>query len=162
MGVELRHRTFEAIGHWFLRPLGRQSERSESATWKWNQQSQETSLKLCEISLTNWRKNLSLTKEGKSWKFTFCWHCPSSWQDNSVSSLGICQTAYLSYSCLTDVWPQRRSMCTFQVILLCSMPQVSGRCDLHPMHTTWERSRFRFVEAEAWTASSLFCKRRRF
>eukprot|EP00438_Fugacium_kawagutii_P011038 Skav204828 [mRNA] locus=scaffold3914:302688:321180:+ [translate_table: standard] len=32
-----------------------------------------------------------------------------------------------------------------EVILLCSMPQVSGRCDLHPLNSAWERLRFRFV-----------------
>eukprot|EP00435_Cladocopium_sp_Y103_P070936 s138_g36.t1 len=45
-------------------------------------------------------------------------------------------------STLRSYWPV-----ILAVILLCSMPQVSGRCDLHPMHTTWERCRFRFVEA---------------
>ena len=31
-------------------------------------------------------------------------------------------------------------------VLLCSMPSVSGRCDLHPLNTVWERCRFRLVE----------------
>ena len=36
---------------------------------------------------------------------------------------------------------------SLKVLLLSSMPFVSGRCDLHPLNTTWERFRFRFVES---------------
>eukprot|EP00913_Durusdinium_trenchii_P009554 g8977.t1 len=36
--------------------------------------------------------------------------------------------------------------------LLNSMAYVSGRCDLHPLNTTWERFRFRFNESVLLTA----------
>ena len=42
-----------------------------------------------------------------------------------------------------------------QAVLLCSMPSVSGRCDLHPLNTVWERCRFRLVEAATLPACQL-------
>ena len=42
-----------------------------------------------------------------------------------------------------------------QAVLLCSMPSVSGRCDLHPLNTVWERCRFRLVEAVTLAACQL-------
>ena len=38
-----------------------------------------------------------------------------------------------------------------KAFLLNSMAYVSGRCDLHPLNTTWERFRFRFNESASWT-----------
>eukprot|EP00434_Breviolum_minutum_P033187 symbB.v1.2.029366.t1/scaffold3207.1/size61170/2 len=45
-------------------------------------------------------------------------------------------------SILQNYWPF-----LLAAVLLCSMPSVSGRCDLHPLNTVWERCRFRLVEA---------------
>lgn len=42
-----------------------------------------------------------------------------------------------------------------QAVLLCSMPSVSGRCDLHPLNTVWERCRFRLVEVVTLAACQL-------
>ena len=48
---------------------------------------------------------------------------------------------------------QRPTGSPSQAVLLCSMPSVSGRCDLHPLNTVWERCRFRLVEVVTLAAS---------